>query len=343
MGQDIDSKLRLLTYALPQTARYFVDLASLEKNCPLDLGHTGHGMLTRPTISGPNNNTAPSTLESLPLELLHDIMYRLNLQTLIDIRSVNKRIRDLVTYTPAYRAITQHAPNALRFMLSLATASKFSLLQLYNALLSIDCFICGGFGDYLSALNCQRCCIDCIANSSELFAINIDEVPASHVPGREVVLTNQPMAVTFPGLYGDGDHLPQGRNRLVLVVPLWQAGIALYGWRPPQTLADFKGTTMRFRTVVRFPTLRLSTGILEWGLSCQGCYENHETSLKKPTLYTRDGFLRHYANCQPAQEKWQRYLTSGGEMVDFYWLGTKERLHTNIRENGRYMQRVRSD
>ncbi|KAL8644048.1 MAG: hypothetical protein Q9210_007448 [Variospora velana] len=338
MGSDIDSKLRLLTYALPQTARCFVDLATLEKNCPLDIGHTGDltGMLT---ISGAN--TAPSTLESLPLELLHDIIYRLNLQTLIDLRSVNKRIRDLVTCTPAYRAITQHAPNALRFMLSLATASSFSLIQLYNALLSIDCFLCGGFGDYLSALNCQRCCIGCIANSPELSAINIDDVPAQHEPAREV-LTAQTMAVTFPGLYGDGDHLPRRRNGLVLTAPVWRAGIALYGWGPSPNLADCN-SPMRFRTVVRFPTLRLSTGILEWGISCQGCYENHETSLKKPTLYTSDSFLRHYANCQPAQEKWQRYLTSGGEMVEFYWLGTKERLHTNVRKNGRYMQMVRSD
>ena len=60
-----------------------------------------------------------------------------------------------------------------------------------------------------------------------------------------------------------------------------------------------------FMASIRFPTLDVSSGTLEWGLSCKGCRDVPPTDDELDdwaVIYTRRGYLTHY-EC-----KWSKRL-----------------------------------
>lgn len=188
-----------------------------------------------------------------------------------------------------------------------------------------------------------------------------------------VILSAAPLAATLPGRYGLHARLSPNRNKFVLDASARQVAINFHGSEdsmtthisskrakgvngaahvrrafsrnptpapilritPPQGGYDFASNLdVRCQTVIRFPTLEVSTGHLEWGVGCQGCYGNHDRLLVGSDpyrLFTNDEFLRHFDQCESAQKKWQQYLISGGTMEETFWPGTNKRCHTIIR------------
>lgn len=83
--------------------------------CRIDNGQNGH----------PLPNRTLGTLERLPSEILHIILTQLTIQSLTNLRRVNRRALQTVYSIPQYRAIATHAPAALCGILSIGLDSGF--------------------------------------------------------------------------------------------------------------------------------------------------------------------------------------------------------------------------
>ncbi len=69
----------------------------------------------------------------------------------------------------------------------------------------------------------------------------------------------------------------------------------------------------RFTTAIRFPTLDVTTGDIEWGVSCAGCRRHYPKEFQlndaeyreHNRMYTKAGFLRHMKVCKWARRMWK--------------------------------------
>ncbi|KAI0484955.1 hypothetical protein GGR56DRAFT_616277 [Xylariaceae sp. FL0804] len=100
-------------------------------------------------------------LDDLPPELVAMILSELDLRTLTDFRCVNRRAAELVNSLVEYKAITTHAQNALRDILSIEAGRGITCRTLYDKLCTPNCEQCGDFGSYLYLLTCKRLCFFC--------------------------------------------------------------------------------------------------------------------------------------------------------------------------------------
>lgn len=344
---DLGAKLRLLTYFPIELERCGVDPATLGKNCPLS--HSSDRI--EPAQSSASElYTALGALHILPLELLQLILYDLDLQSLTTFQSVNKQARWLVSCLPRYNAIIQHAPDALRFMLSTKTAATYTVSQLYHALLSSDCTICGDYGGFFSVLSCSRYCCYCLCYSELLYPLS--RRTAQKQFQLDKISTNAlPVALSLPGRYGLQRNLVRKRNWIVLRASARQAAVLLHGREreslsrtsseisspsaaPGSNLGCAGGyavgtiSLLRFQTVIRFPTLHPATGTLEWGIACQACRDKYDYKCpwqERYKLFSNRQYLQHFAQCGAAQRKWEDYLLSGGVLRESYWPGTTKR------------------
>lgn len=117
-----------------------------ELTCPLDNGrHQGkikHDL---------------GDLDMLPLELQSDILVRLDLQTLIEFRRVNRKARDIVDALPQYKAIFSHNKNLLRTILSLELGRFVICNKLYITLQTMICERCGESAGYATCSPVAAC------------------------------------------------------------------------------------------------------------------------------------------------------------------------------------------
>ncbi|KAL8706427.1 MAG: hypothetical protein Q9225_007952 [Loekoesia sp. 1 TL-2023] len=221
-NEHVDDKLRLLTYWRYDFRQSCIDTNALREKCPLDnFGdlsrfkatassdlhvNDAEGALTKPKWRSLLNRLCNPTavlgsLDVLPPELLQDVLYTSDLQSLTNLRAVNKRARSLIDTLPRYQAIIEYVPDALRLMLSMGTASYFTVSNLHAALLTQECFVCGNFGGFLSALNCRRCCYYCISYKKELLLLRIDTARVQCLLDTPSIFRLH-VAFSLPGKYG---------------------------------------------------------------------------------------------------------------------------------------------
>lgn len=89
------------------------------------------------------------TLGRLPLELLIEILRHLDLKSFLQYRRVNSHAWRSVNTIPEYRLTATHAINVLRAICGLGVARHFSILQVFNALVSRGCDLCRDSGAFL--------------------------------------------------------------------------------------------------------------------------------------------------------------------------------------------------
>jgi hypothetical protein len=137
----------------------------LERRCPLDFGH-------RKPLS---IETSPSPLERLPPEIAWDIFSTLDIQSLFSLRRASKTLMAWVNSLPEYHQIIQHAPNTIRAILSLETASYIALHQLYRSLRSRACHTCSLPAPYLCVLTGERLCPRCPLSQEKRYPMLMEE------------------------------------------------------------------------------------------------------------------------------------------------------------------------
>ncbi|CAF9942373.1 hypothetical protein IMSHALPRED_003644 [Imshaugia aleurites] len=344
-----------LTYERQEIHRLSINLETLEQRCPL----------TQPSsVDGSNTASLQSLgqLDSLPLEIIQNVIQLLDLHTLILMQSLNHRSKLLVNSLPAHRDIVAHAPNALRAILSTGLASHFTIYDLYSALRSQECCMCGSFGAFLYLLSCRRCCWLCLAKASDILPISREF--AAHSFGLSSKAVQQlPCMRTLPGRYTLSHEKHKRRIALVSTEAAKEAGMEIhksekameaYVTRPqvPERFARYTYRNQkagalneilmrnlrsvrrghragwqfhdeigyephRFMAAMRFPTLDLPNGIIEWGLSCKGCLDgppNTDEDKDWEAMYTKRGYLAHFDQCKGSKDLLASMKTDGSKL-----------------------------
>ncbi|KAG6884914.1 hypothetical protein C0993_007281 [Termitomyces sp. T159_Od127] len=219
-------------------------------------------------------------LQALPLELLGEILRKLDLQTLTYFRHVNRRAMRLVGSLPQYKAIRKHAYNALRGMMYIKTSQWITCETLYEKLYTKHLPL-----RYLHAIR--------------KFGLN------------RRILGTLPSMRSIPGTYSPIQRKVRAQITLVDSDCARRAGIALHGsvsameqyvsnisTAAPDPFDGKSGNSFRLMAIVRTPWLDKSSQKLEWGFHCTGCQEcYYSRPLHFRRKFTVDSFKEHLRKC----------------------------------------------
>ena len=139
-------------------------------------------------------------LDTLPLELLCEILQQLDLCTLKDFRHVNRRAMWLVESFPQYKAIRKHAYNALRGIIYIEANRWITCEMLYEKLCTAECEECGDFGGYLYILTCKRVCFLCLSEDKRYLPLRYRHAIRKFGLNRPILGT-LPSMKSIPGTY----------------------------------------------------------------------------------------------------------------------------------------------
>ncbi|KAF1842493.1 uncharacterized protein K460DRAFT_380330 [Cucurbitaria berberidis CBS 394.84] len=239
----------------------------------------------RLSIATPFRWTSPmglGSLDRLPLELLHDTLFRLDMHSLFKFRQANLRSRQTVDSLKQYQMVVSHGLNLLCALLRTRLAVGISLLDFYNALCTKACTLCGEFGGFISLLTWKRCCFKCLQEAPEFQVQTLNTARKQfHLTKAMLICERQPR-------------------------PLAQA-------RPASSERNQK---FNFMGSCALPYYDKLTGKVEHGLSCAGCQLGLEKDIigtrgekwafeARDKVYARDGFLQHFRWCEQAQLLWR--------------------------------------
>lgn len=185
---------------------------------------------TRLSIATPfrrTSDTGLGSLDRLPLELLHDILLRLDMRSLFNFRQTDSRSRQTVDSLTQYQMVVSHGLNLFCALLQTRLAIDVSLSDFYCALCTKACTLCGEFGEFISLLTWTRCCSKCLQGALETQEQTLAAVRKQfHLTKAE---SDQLRSFkTLPGIYSMEESVYKSR---ITVVSLHQA-ILVSGQRP---------------------------------------------------------------------------------------------------------------
>jgi len=263
-----------------------------------------------------NSNVGLGSLDRLPLELLHDTLFHLDMHSLIKFRQTNLRSRQTVDSLKQYRMVVSHGLNLLCALLRTRLATVISLLDFYNALCTKACSLCGEFGGFISLLTWKRCCFKCLKEAPETQMQTLNSVRKQfHLTKAE--LDQMRSFKTLPGIYSMEESVYKSR---IAIVSVHQN--SLFCRRQPYALAQAqpanseRNQKLRFMGSCALPYYDKLTGKVEHGMSCAGCQLALEKDIigtrgekwafeARDKVYAQDGFLEHFRWCEQAQLLWR--------------------------------------
>ncbi|KAH7238146.1 hypothetical protein BKA59DRAFT_481492 [Fusarium tricinctum] len=273
----------------------------------------------RPSIAAPfrrTSNCGLGCLDRLPLELLHDTLFRLDMHSMFKFRQTNLRSRQMVDSLKQYQMIVSHGLNLLCALLRTRLAIEISLLDFYNALCIKNCSLCGEFGGFISLLTWKRCCFKCLKEAPET------QVQTLAAARKQLRLTKVEIGQlrsfkTLPGIYSMEETVHKSR---IAIVSRHQASLICK--RPSDALGQAQTTVsernrkFNFMGSCALPYYDKLTGNVEHGMSCAGCQLALEKDIigtkcekwafeARDKVYARDEFLEHFRWCEQAQLLWR--------------------------------------
>ncbi|OTB03205.1 hypothetical protein M426DRAFT_181004 [Hypoxylon sp. CI-4A] len=283
-------------------------------------------------------------LDALPPELISVVLSQLDLRTITDFRHVNRQAAELVNSLPEYKAITTHARNALRGILSIGTGRWITCSTLYEKLCMSNCGQCGDFGGYLYLLTCKRVCFLCLSqdrlylpllpsHARRKFGLDrqtieklprMRVIPGTYSPNEKKV--TQSVLVDYESALRAGVELHGSLSAMhkyvsdmevqkvqayhVKLAAAQQSGSITRHTRQP-LLADpidgRSGNPFRFAAIVRVPWLNRALHEVEWGFHCIGCEKSSRPPLHYRRQFTTVSFHDHLRQCGNIQDR-KHYL-----------------------------------
>ena len=146
---------------------------------------------------------AAGFFETLPLELLYEILVHLDIRSLTNFKYVNRRAAELVESQPHYKTIVKYAQNAVRGILCVQTGTWITCEILYKKLFLPECEECGDFTPYLYIITCRRVCFLCFSERARYLPLGASLVKRRYGfdPRKNQKL---PYMKTLPGTYSPG-------------------------------------------------------------------------------------------------------------------------------------------
>ena len=267
------------------------------------------------TLSQRASSVGLGSLDSLPLELLHELLCCLDVYSVFKFRQINRSSRQLVESLGQYRLAVSHGLNLFCALLRTRLATDISLLSFYNALCTKACTLCGEFGGFMSLLMWKRCCFKCINEAPEL---QLQTLAASrkryHL--NKVHIRQLRSFRSLPGVYSMEEIVRKSR---VVIVSVNQAILISKGRERP--LAQIEPGNSKQTDIFNFmgscalPYYDRLSGKVEHGISCAGCQLAIEKYIigtrgekwaldARDKVYAEDGFLEHFRWCAQAQLLW---------------------------------------
>ena len=179
----------------------------------------------RPSIATPFQRASKvglGSLDRLPLELLFDSLYRLDMHSLFKFRQINLKSRQLVDSLNQYQRVVSHGLNLFCALLRTRLAIDISLLDFNNALCIKACTLCGEFGGFISLLTWKRCCFKCPQESPETQVRTLASV-RKRLQMTKVELDQLRSFKSLPGIYSMNESV---QNSRITIVSLHQATLA---------------------------------------------------------------------------------------------------------------------
>lgn len=259
------------------------------------------------------SNVGLGALDRLPLDVWQAIIANLDIDSVFKFRRINLRSRQMMDSLHQYRMIVLHGMNLLYALFRTELALIISLSEIYTALCTKACAVCGQFAGFISLLTWERCCFKCLQEAPEC------QVMTQHAVQKKLNMAKGEVKCfrsfrTLPGKYMLEGFLYAGR---CAIVSQHQAGIftdrfALL-WR--QGYRSTRLRAFKFMATCALPYWDRQTGQIDPGLSCTGCtlslspHINAACNEKwareaRDKVYGQDEFLDHFRWCKNAQRLW---------------------------------------
>ncbi|KAK0707034.1 F-box domain protein [Lasiosphaeria miniovina] len=113
------------------------------------------------------SSTGLGSLDRLPLELLYDVLLRLDMYSIFNFRQTNLKSRETVDSLKEYQAVVSHGLSLLCALSRTRLAVSVSLSDFYREFCTKACTLCGEFGGFISLLPWTRCCFKCLQAAPE--------------------------------------------------------------------------------------------------------------------------------------------------------------------------------
>ncbi|RJE24998.1 hypothetical protein PHISCL_02649 [Aspergillus sclerotialis] len=253
-------------------------------------------------------------LELLPLEIIHEICYLIDIRSLLNFRHVNRRAQQIVRGTRGYEAVVTHALEALCVILRTNIASWFTLNDLFKALCTRDCRLCGSFGGFIFLPSFMRCCFACIREDSlpSILPYSVIKKCVKLSPSRLYSLV--PTLKSLPGVYSM-DEIVRKRTRIMATELV--SRLSLQGEDERTRLTQSKETALlRYMATTSLPYLDTESGGVQYGICCSGCQIALEKALSSSgvgsnactlldKVYSYEEFMQHFHECREAQNLWE--------------------------------------
>lgn len=239
----------------------------------------------------------------LPLELLHDIISRLDMHAVFKLRQTSLRAREVVQSLPQYQPVALHGLRVFCALLRTHLAMHISLDDFYDVLITKTCALCGKFSGFVFLLTCTRFCFHCLLEARKTRAQSFASLQRGvRLNGTEK--GHLRTLRTLPGTYSMEDTSRRSRMRIASTPRQSTTGLTVLR----------RNRIYRFMASCALPYYDRRTSKVERGMSCSGCQlafeegiydprgpENEPTAYARDMLYVQDSFLEHFRWCEQAQ------------------------------------------
>ncbi|OOF92495.1 hypothetical protein ASPCADRAFT_55460 [Aspergillus carbonarius ITEM 5010] len=262
-------------------------------------------------------NAIPSrlgNLQILPFEIIYEICFLLDIQSLLNLRHVNRRAHQIVRRTRGYEAVITHALEALFVILRTKVASWYTLSDLFKVLCIRDCQFCGSFGGFIFLLSFTRCCFSCIREDSLPSVIPLSVVKKRLKSSLGCLESLVPMLRSLPGTYSMDEIVRKKRTQIMPAEFISRLSLreANEGARVRQSTET---ALLRYMVTTALPYLDVESGGIQNGICCSGCQIALERALGssrvqpnacalRDKVYSYKGFMEHFRQCREAQNLW---------------------------------------
>ncbi|KAK4445358.1 hypothetical protein QBC34DRAFT_413379 [Podospora aff. communis PSN243] len=319
-------------------AEFPVDNASLDKEALLravtietDDDLNAHFISANHIGIAPPDQCAPinepdeglGALSRLPLELIWRILQQLDLESLDNMRRVNRRARLIVLAAPDLRRVTRFAGQTIVALVSTDLASHFTVADVAKALQTDKCLRCRRFAPLVFLPTLSRACTSCtyrpvVRDGDLIHTWNISAELAETLKTQIDPHTSRPYRImtSLAGSYGPSSTSKgedtSGAGQTCRGGPLLATRFPPEGNQLSVASYMFSSTTMPYVEDIHAPAPRVFRG-----LKCRGCdemsrsvpsEERHvrgQMAMLRRYRYRRDEYLAaHFRICKRAQQLW---------------------------------------
>jgi len=246
--------------------------------------------------------------DGLPVEMIHNILRKLDFDSLGSMRLVNSKTQSIVDSLPEYKAMITHAPSIIHTLRVTTTSSHFTAEELYGLLINEHCVVCNDFGLFFFIPLGVRCCYPCLYNDPQFGVMTLAKAKTELGIKQEEFREIFPVIRTVPGCYDWDTRRPLHPRRGLIARHCEQITIVSTeqaSQLSTKTSHKFRTTnsepklTFRFQTPARsgsfmgeppyrgmaavaFPWLNQQRRSLEDGILCQGCRFDYKLSNERP-------------------------------------------------------------